>query len=80
LFLGLEKDLPKVEEDEDSDVVAEKQAMLSGELKDGVIQVKGLRKVYGYKAGQQKLAVKDLWYNIPKGQCFGFLGINGAGK
>ena len=25
-------------------------------------------------------AVKDLWYSVPRGQVFGFLGVNGAGK
>jgi ABC-type multidrug transport system ATPase subunit len=24
--------------------------------------------------------VKDLWFSVPHGQCFGFLGLNGAGK
>ena len=36
----------------------------------------GLRQVY--KGG--KVAVKSLSFGIPVGQCFGFLGINGAGK
>ena len=35
-----------------------------------------LRQVY--KGG--KVAVKGLSFGVPIGQCFGFLGINGAGK
>ncbi len=66
--------------EEDSDVLKEKEGMMSGEIAGGSIQVRGLRKVYGSQASNQKLAVRDLWFNIPKGQCFGFLGINGAGK
>lgn len=30
--------------------------------------------------GGNKIAVQDLWLGIPEGQCFGYLGINGAGK
>ncbi len=66
--------------EEDSDVLKEKEGMISGEIPGGSIQVRGLRKVYGSKPATQKLAVRDLWFNVPKGQCFGFLGINGAGK
>ncbi len=35
-----------------------------------------IRKVYP----DGKLAVKSLSFGVPIGQCFGFLGINGAGK
>jgi ABC-type bacteriocin/lantibiotic exporter with double-glycine peptidase domain len=79
-FFRIEKDIEHDEPiDEDSDVLKEKQGMISGEISGGSIQVKGLRKVYGNSANR-KLAVRDLWFNIPKGECFGFLGINGAGK
>jgi ABC-type multidrug transport system ATPase subunit len=27
-----------------------------------------------------QVAVRNMWLGIPKGQCFGLLGINGAGK
>jgi ATP-binding cassette subfamily A (ABC1) protein 3 len=78
-FFGIERDVPAEPEEEDSDVIAERQGIQSGEL-TGAIHVKGLRKVYGVKKSEQKLAVKDLWFNVPPGQCFGFLGVNGAGK
>ena len=38
-----------------------------------------MSKVYPSSAGA-KLAVKTTSLGIPRGQCFGLLGINGAGK
>lgn len=42
-------------------------------------QVKGLRKVYPTSKGA-KVAVKSTSLGIPRGECFGLLGTNGAGK
>lgn len=44
------------------------------------VQVKGLRKVYRTSGGGTKVAVKSTSLGIPRGECFGLLGINGAGK
>ncbi|CAM9183085.1 unnamed protein product [Sphacelaria rigidula] len=43
------------------------------------VVLNGLRKVYRTKQGP-KVAVHQLSFAVSKGDCFGFLGINGAGK
>lgn len=60
---------PKVTDtpaDEDDDVVAEAERVLSGRADDDMIVIKGLRKVYGSE-GKPKVAVKNLTFAIPKG-------------
>lgn len=44
------------------------------------VQINGLRKVYPTSGGVAKVAVKNTSLGIPRGECFGLLGINGAGK
>lgn len=43
------------------------------------VQIVSLRKVYPVSSGA-KVAVKSTSLGIPRGECFGLLGINGAGK
>eukprot|EP00299_Pterocystis_sp_00344_P020338 c9979_g1_i1.p1 GENE.c9979_g1_i1~~c9979_g1_i1.p1 ORF type:complete len:1406 (+),score=313.41 c9979_g1_i1:2-4219(+) len=58
----------------DVDVAAEEARMNTPN--DDAVQVVQLRKVYR----PNKVAVHNLQFGIPRGQCFGLLGINGAGK
>lgn len=75
---------------EDEDVASERvrlQNSMSGavhsagnlqyaeETDQDAIRIEGLRKVY-----PGKTAVKDVWFGVPVGQIFGFLGVNGAGN
>mmetsp|Transcript_4100 Transcript_4100/g.5426 ORF Transcript_4100/g.5426 Transcript_4100/m.5426 type:complete len:1767 (-) Transcript_4100:194-5494(-) len=64
-------------EDEDEDVAAERQRVLEGKgLEEEVVVVKGLAKTYP----NGNAAVRPLSFSIGRGQCFGLLGVNGAGK
>jgi ABC-type multidrug transport system ATPase subunit len=71
---------------EDSDVIAERARVDGGGADGENIVIKHLRKVYpprggsNGKGGLPKEAVRDFCLGIKKGECFGLLGINGAGK
>ena len=60
---------------DDEDVVAENERIAAGEANTDLIVVDQLSKVYD----NGKVAVNNLSLGIPPGQCFGLLGINGAG-
>jgi ATP-binding cassette, subfamily A (ABC1), member 3 len=49
--------------------------MMMGEANDDLIVIDKLTKIYD----NGKVAVNELSLGIPPGQCFGLLGINGAG-
>ena len=82
------------EDDEDEDVVTERarvqalaadgfvaerrDAMDNQDTRDGVI-LSGISKTFGVGVNAKK-AVKNLSVGMARGQCFGLLGINGAGK
>ncbi|XP_063236956.1 phospholipid-transporting ATPase ABCA7-like isoform X2 [Bacillus rossius redtenbacheri] len=67
---------PDFPDDEDSDVATERDAVLRGETNDSVLVLKNLTKVYG----TGRAAVNHLCVRVRKGECFGLLGLNGAGK
>ncbi|KAM6962503.1 phospholipid-transporting ATPase ABCA1 [Aplochiton taeniatus] len=62
---------------EDEDVAKERERVKSGKAQADVLTMVDLSKVY--KAGK-KPAVDRLCLGIPRGECFGLLGVNGAGK
>ncbi|GAA6102437.1 phospholipid-transporting ATPase ABCA1 isoform X2 [Tachysurus ichikawai] len=63
---------------EDEDVANERERVKnSNKSQDDILTVRDLSKVY--KAGKRP-AVNQLCLSIPRGECFGLLGINGAGK
>ncbi|XP_020657095.3 phospholipid-transporting ATPase ABCA1 [Pogona vitticeps] len=66
---------PVIEEDED--VNRERQRILSGGGQSDILEIKELTKIYQRK---QKPAVDRICVGIPPGECFGLLGVNGAGK
>ncbi|XP_049904471.1 glucosylceramide transporter ABCA12 isoform X1 [Epinephelus moara] len=79
LIRGSKKVLNAPCEDEDEDVVAERQRVSSGAASTDLLQVNQLTKVYQHL--KRKIhAVKKLSVGIPAGECFGLLGVNGAGK
>jgi ATP-binding cassette, subfamily A (ABC1), member 3 len=65
------------QEDEiDEDVASENERVANGTANDDTIVMNKLTKRYP----NGKLAVHTVSLGIPSGQCFGLLGINGAGK
>ena len=65
---------------EDNDVVAERERIVNTPVEQlkttDVVILRQLTKVFG----KRFLAVDRLSFGIPKGECFGLLGVNGAGK
>mmetsp|Transcript_15159 Transcript_15159/g.25138 ORF Transcript_15159/g.25138 Transcript_15159/m.25138 type:complete len:1684 (-) Transcript_15159:977-6028(-) len=61
---------------DDEDVITENERVSAGEANTDLVVLDQLTKVYD----TGKVAVNNLSLGIPPGQCFGLLGINGAGK
>ncbi|GAB9475521.1 Atp-binding protein [Globisporangium polare] len=74
----LQRELP-VSADEDEDVAAERRHVESTPpTGDDSVFIRNLHQQYDQPRG--KVALKNLSLSISKGECFGYLGINGAGK
>ncbi|XP_046856235.1 phospholipid-transporting ATPase ABCA3-like [Xenia sp. Carnegie-2017] len=65
---------------EDSDVMAEKRRVLNDEVNEDVVVVKDLTKIFKVPGRRRFAAVDHISLGIPLGECFGLLGVNGAGK
>uniref|UniRef100_A0A8B9N8H1 ATP binding cassette subfamily A member 12 n=1 Tax=Accipiter nisus TaxID=211598 RepID=A0A8B9N8H1_9AVES len=65
--------------EEDGDVQAERNRVESGKADFDVVQLQNLTKVY-HLPHKRIVAVKNVSLGIPAGECFGLLGVNGAGK
>ncbi|XP_035141708.3 phospholipid-transporting ATPase ABCA7 isoform X4 [Callithrix jacchus] len=70
------RSLPPLGE-EDEDVAHERERVVQGATQGDVLVLRNLTKVY---RGQRMPAVDRLCLGIPPGECFGLLGVNGAGK
>ncbi|XP_036745864.2 phospholipid-transporting ATPase ABCA7 isoform X5 [Manis pentadactyla] len=68
--------LPPLGEEEE-DVARERQRVVQGATQGDVLVLRDLTKVYHE---QRTPAVDRLCLGIPPGECFGLLGVNGAGK
>ena len=66
--------------DEDTDVADERQRIYTSEGNTDSLIVRDLRKVYKARGKKPHVAVNDITFGVHKSECFGLLGVNGAGK
>uniref|UniRef100_H3CEJ3 ATP-binding cassette sub-family A member 2 n=1 Tax=Tetraodon nigroviridis TaxID=99883 RepID=H3CEJ3_TETNG len=67
-------------EDDDVDVACERRRVLRGDADNDMLKIENLTKVYRSRKMGRILAVDRLCLGVRPGECFGLLGVNGAGK
>uniref|UniRef100_A0A3B4BC57 ATP-binding cassette sub-family A member 2 n=1 Tax=Periophthalmus magnuspinnatus TaxID=409849 RepID=A0A3B4BC57_9GOBI len=67
-------------DDDDEDVACERRRVLRGDADQDVLKIQNLTKVYKSRKMGRILAVDRLCLGVRPGECFGLLGVNGAGK
>ncbi|XP_051871428.1 ATP-binding cassette sub-family A member 13-like [Pristis pectinata] len=77
--LRFKDSMDDAKDDEDEDVKRECQRVLNGETSSDVIQIHNLKKSYHF-LNRNVNAVRGITMGVPIGECFGLLGVNGAGK
>ncbi|XP_060113052.1 glucosylceramide transporter ABCA12 [Heteronotia binoei] len=71
--------LEAAEEEEDKDVLTESERVAAGRTDYDMLQLQNLTKIY-HLPHRRIVAVRNVSIGIPAGECFGLLGVNGAGK
>uniref|UniRef100_A0A8C5C219 ATP-binding cassette, sub-family A (ABC1), member 2 n=1 Tax=Gadus morhua TaxID=8049 RepID=A0A8C5C219_GADMO len=67
-------------DDDDVDVACERRRVLRGDADSDMLKIENLTKVYKSRKMGRILAVDRLCLGVRPGECFGLLGVNGAGK
>uniref|UniRef100_A0AAV2MP22 ABC transporter domain-containing protein n=1 Tax=Knipowitschia caucasica TaxID=637954 RepID=A0AAV2MP22_KNICA len=67
-------------DDDDEDVACERRRVLRGDADQDVLKIRNLTKVYKSRKMGRIVAVDRLCLGVRPGECFGLLGVNGAGK
>ncbi|XP_068166235.1 ATP-binding cassette sub-family A member 2 isoform X2 [Antennarius striatus] len=67
-------------DDDDVDVASERRRVLRGDADGDMLKIENLTKVYKSRKMGRILAVDRLCLGVRPGECFGLLGVNGAGK
>uniref|UniRef100_A0A1B6DIK2 ABC transporter domain-containing protein n=2 Tax=Clastoptera arizonana TaxID=38151 RepID=A0A1B6DIK2_9HEMI len=75
------KKIPDIPEPtvEEEDVLEEKKRVIQGDTSRDILVIKNLCKVYK-SSNSSKPATNHICVGVKKGECFGLLGLNGAGK
>ncbi|CAG2123069.1 unnamed protein product, partial [Medioppia subpectinata] len=64
---------------EDSDVAEERKKVHLNDTSSDILKIVGVTKAFQSMFGK-RVAVDNVSFSVPRGECFGLLGVNGAGK